>query len=368
MKRQAIGRLLVLVIAGLMLSPLGVGSVAGIDGQGDITNQLPYATGTDTDRLEIDALSFDNSGSDVLTLYFTFKDNNSEADISIGATSNLLIYIEPAANNDGFDQGTDVPVLVYQLSATQVGGKCWIDDAGGATNGSNDDGDTTDGYLEIEDENDDDDNFEFTIPGSWATSSYYSAQINFSDGGAEQESWLVLNFAVISSLTYSMAYSDGTWGTSYWGEWSAEPTDSAAPSDPDAATISWLVVNNTGANPSQQFTVSFGAENFTGTSHSRWINIDYNIRWTYYQTNATVGSGKDPDDVDWEDGNWTAADDADGDYTFQFTHVSTVLWIIYELAQVTEDDGTDTAPVIGHNYDNVLRDDSYTVTYTVTAV
>lgn len=350
-------------IAIIMLTPSMTASA--LDAQGDVGNQLPYGTGTDSDELESDAQTYDNSGSDIITLYFTFKDNNSEADVDVDGE--LIVYIEPSADNDGFDDGTDTVVATWSLSKTQVASNVWIDADGGATNGSNDDGTTTDGYFEIEDENDDDDNFEYTIPADWVTSDYYSAQINFSDEGAMQYSYLSVNFAITASITYSLFYSNGATGASYWGEWDAVPTDTAAPGDPDAVTIAWLVVNNTGSDSTQSFTTSFSAENFTGVTHSRWINIDYNVRWTYYETLTDPDGARDPADVAWEDANWTTADDADGDYTFSFTAVDMHMWVIYELAQVTEDDGTDTAPVSAHNYDNVLRDDSYTVGYTVTA-
>ena len=352
----------VLVMAVFILSSFR--AIATDSGQGDITNDVPYGVGTDSDALEVDGDTYDNSGSDVITFYFTFKDNNSEDDVDVDGE--LIVYIEPSADNDGYTDPTDTKVISWALSKTQVGDKCWIDDQGGATNGSNDDGDTDDGYFEIEDENDDDDNFEFTIPGTWSTSDYYSAQINFSDEGAMQDSYLASNFKVTTSIQYSLCYANGNWGTSYWGEWDASPSDSMAPSDVDASTISWLVVNNTGSNPTQQFTVDFTPENFTGQSHSKWINIDYNVNWAYYESAEAPGGATDPDDVDWEDTNWTSADDADGAYTFQFTALNMHMWIIYKLAQVTEDDGTGEKPVSAHNYDNVLRDDDYRADITLT--
>lgn len=356
----------IILLSAFLVMPFSVGSVVGDDGRGTMTDQSPYATGTSVNHIHPSNNEYDNSGSDVLTLYFTFKDNNSEADISIGAGDELILYYEGSAENDGYEVG-DIMVKAWDLSLTQVAGDCWIDDNGGATNASNDDGTTTDGYFEIEDENDNDDNFEYTIIGSTPTSNYYAVQINFSDEGANVESWST-NFAIISSVTYTLVYANGNWGPTYWGEWSQAPTDSAAPDDPDAVTIGWLLINNTGSDPAQQFTVSFSAENFTGDTYARWINIDYNVRWTFYEVDEVPGGAFDPDDVAYEDTNWTTADDADGDYTFTFTYIGSNMWVIYELAQVTEDDGVDTTPVVGHNYDNVLRDDTYSVTFTVTAI
>lgn len=353
----------VLIVATLALVPFT--AMAQDSGQGDMQNQLPYPVGTDTNRLEIDGDEYDNSGSDVVTLYFTFKDNNSEADVQ--ESGELIFYYEGSAENDGYETG-DIKVAGFDVSKTQVASKVWIDDNGGATNGSNDDGTLIDGYYEIEDENDDDDNFEYTIPGSWPTNDYYSAQINFTDEGADQSSYLVANFKVSTAIQYSLCYANGVWGATYWGEWDALPTDSQAPSNLDASTVSWLVVNNTGANPTQQFTVDFTPENFTGQSHSRWINIDYNINWTFYECSEDPGGAYDPDDVDWEEGNMTADDDADGSYTFTFSGTGNHLWVIFMLNQVTEDDGEDEKPVAGHNYDNVLRDDDYRAVVTVTGV
>lgn len=351
--KKAISVITVLSILIALLSVMVlVGETAlAVDESGTLSNWNPY----NTTQIDSDKGEYDNSGSDVLTLTCTLRDNNTEAEFEHNADEDhqLIIYREATTDDDGFTPGggtPDVIVATYESSATQVASKVWFDDNGGATNGSDNDGTTSDGYIEIEDENDDDDNFEMTV-GAW-TVGHYSAQLNYTDDQGSAVTTFVLDgFDIATSITYSVWQADGnTAGASFnLGNWTANPDTLRAPIDMNATGIIWLLVNNTGSDPVQSWTFSFGGATFTGDSWAETIPIDSNIIFVNFTSTVAPGACN-PQSVDVF--NYTAVD-ADGDYTFTFGALGEKHWVQIEIQDIATDD--------------VIRDDIYRESYTVSS-
>jgi archaellum component FlaG (FlaF/FlaG flagellin family) len=323
MKRDKIRALMMLCVCGMLVGTVVpvANIVSGDASTGMVNNVAPTFTGGSTVAMTVNPTTVDNSGTDTIEFDATFYDANGDTDTEIVQATCTLKVFEGADNS-----GT--------LKITWTG--VWDSAPGGTEFVLDPTGTAGDGYAFIADTAAGvDPGFVWTVPntlsGSAAGVQHYVELIIYDDDTATVTTGA--NFDVTSAIQITGIYAnDGTSvDTSSPYDWNFPASDpgSTDVSSGDGTDTYWLVVQNTGSDPTDSFALTFLSDVFTSATTSETIDIDGAIDFEYYEATVAPGGAEDPDDVG---GTTIVTDDSDGIWNnADFTALNYYIWIRYEV-------------------------------------
>ncbi len=310
-----------LICAVLVVTAVPFSLVMGDGSTGGVNNVDPNFTETSCVAMTVVPSSVDNSGTDTIEFDATFYDGNGDTDTEINQGSCTLTVYEGADSG-----GTQIIQWTGTWDVAPGGTEFVLDPTG--TQG--------DGYAFLADAaGDTDPGFVWTVPntltGSAAGVQHYVELVIVDDDAGSASSGA--NFDVTAAIQVTGIYQDdGTAvDTTSPYDWNFPASDpgSTGVSSGDGTNEYWLVVQNTGSDPTDSFSVTFTDDDFTSVTTSETIDIDGEIDFEYYESSQAPGGTDDPD----EHGSTSSVtDDADGIWAnADFTALNYYMWIRYEI-------------------------------------